>query len=229
MIRRLLSLLRRANRAYLFKDEIHRSRARWRRDNRSRMLHLQHPLDAGSTVLDIGGYTGEWAAELRRAYGCHIHVFEPVSRYAEQIRSRFAGQPEVTVHPFGLGDGERRCPIAICGLGSGTLREIDGEREDVLIRDGAAAIRELGIGRIDLVKINIEGEEYALLPNLIRAGVIARCARLMIQFHLDVVADARGRRAAIQGELARTHDLVWDYPFIWELWQRRAAPPAPAS
>ncbi|MDQ7080071.1 MAG: hypothetical protein Q9M41_05320, partial [Paracoccaceae bacterium] len=29
-----------------------------------------------SVVFDLGGYEGEWTAQMRDKYDCHVHVFE---------------------------------------------------------------------------------------------------------------------------------------------------------
>lgn len=70
---------------------------------------------------------------------------------------------------------------------------------------------------IDLMKINIEGGEYALLPHLIDTGVISRVRNIQIQFHeLDV--DSAEKRESIICALRKTHKRDWCYEFVWESW-----------
>ena len=74
------------------------------------------------------------------------------------------------------------------------------------------------ISRIDLMKINIEGGEYDLLEHLIDSGVIGAIADVQVQFH-DFVPHAEKRMEEIQRRLSETHELTWQYKFIWENWK----------
>jgi hypothetical protein len=54
-------------------------------------------------VFDVGGYEGQWSSDIFSKYVCHIHIFEPVPEYAEQIASRMLNDL-VKLHP----DAEQR-------------------------------------------------------------------------------------------------------------------------
>ncbi|MGH8977302.1 MAG: FkbM family methyltransferase, partial [Acidimicrobiia bacterium] len=73
---------------------------------------------------------------------------------------------------------------------------------------------------VDLCKVNIEGGEYDLFDRLIETVWLARIRILLIQFH-EWHPNAYARRRAIRRAFSRTHDEVWDYPFVWEMWRRR--------
>jgi len=56
----------------------------WHNIDGDRTLRLNYDmLDEKSIVLDIGGYKGDWASSIFSKYCCTIHVFEPVSYFAE--------------------------------------------------------------------------------------------------------------------------------------------------
>ena len=82
------------------------------------------------------------------------------------------------------------------------------------------------IRAVDLAKINIEGAEYDLLDDLLDSGCITVFRNLQVQFHDFVVENAAARMHAIQQRLAATHELTWQYPFVWENWRLKATPPA---
>ena len=121
----------------------------------------------------------------------------------------------------------RDLDVAIAAL----ARDLDADQLRQL-RDAAASGRavrpeyvvevldELGAPQIDLMKVNIEGGEYDLLPALIDAGIMPRIGILQVQFHL-FSADDIPRRDAIRAHLAQTHDCDWSYDFVWEQWSRR--------
>ena len=78
-------------------------------------------------------------------------------------------------------------------------------------------ITEKGIQRIDLMKINIEGEEFNLLPRLLDSSLVQICRNLQIQFH-DFVENSEILRKNMRSELEKTHHMTYDY-FIWENWE----------
>ena len=59
----------------------------------------------------------------------------------------------------------------------------NGSVELIKLLDIVQFITEKGIQRIDLMKINIEGEEFNLLPRLLDSPLVQICRNLQIQFH----------------------------------------------
>jgi hypothetical protein len=55
-------------------------------------------LGTGSVVLDIGGFEGNWAAEIHARYGARVHIFEPHPTFASNIAERFLGNHSIIVH-----------------------------------------------------------------------------------------------------------------------------------
>lgn len=207
---------------YWRKDEFRAEHRLWLAAEGDRLLRLQYPLDPSSTVFDVGGYHGDFTAKMRDLYGCRVHLFEPVGRFQERCAKRFFGDLRVTCHQFGLGDCEEEQEMREDLDASGAYNPASAGKpiERVLVRQFAAVFAELGVSRIDLLKINIEGGEFALLEHLIDSGRIKDVLYLQVQFH-DFFPDAVGRRSKIRTLLARTHVEQWNYPFIWESWELR--------
>lgn len=192
--------------------------ADWLAANGDITYRLDFPLTPESTVVDVGGYQGQWASDIYAAYRCRIHVYEPVAEFAQFIRARFDANPDVVAHDYGLAATERTERLTLAGDSSSVLSGGAAEAEQIRL---AAVGRELAdIGQVALLKLNIEGLEYELLDALIASGAIADVDNVLIQFH-DFVPDAADRREAIRRGLAATHDLRWDFPFVWEAWQRK--------
>lgn len=197
--------------------------ARWRADD-GEHLRLQYPLAETSIVLDVGGYEGQWASDIYGRYRCTVHVFEPVPVFADRIEARFAANPDVVVHPYGLADRSGDVTMTLDADRSSVGRP-GAHSTTAHLEEAATAFAELGLDRADLVKINIEGGEYDLLEHLVDTGWIGRLDHLQIQFHRDV-DNVEGRIASVRARLEATHVLDWRYELIWESWHRRGAPPA---
>jgi FkbM family methyltransferase len=186
-------------------------------------------LDADAVVIDIGAFRGIVAEEFLELYGCRIHAYEPNPQFFDDLDGRFAEEPRVTVHRYGLGGADATLQMEQRGLGStvyGTNDDATVPTVDVKIRDIAGELDELGLDRLDYVKINIEGAEYDLLERMLDTGWVERTRYLLIQFH-EWYPSPHLRRWKIRRRLRATHDQVWNYPWIYELWCSKDQPPPP--
>jgi hypothetical protein len=95
-------------------------------------------------------------------------------------------------------------------------------KKTIEFEDAAEFFGKHNIESIDLLKVNIEGGEYELLPRLLETGLINRIKILQIQFH-NVGWDSEMRMELICRELAKTHSPTYQYKFVWENWVRRDA------
>lgn len=188
---------------------------RWLQDAGDQTLRLNYPLNENSTVIDAGGFHGNWAAAITEKYNCNILVFEPLSTYANQIRERLKGK-KVLVVQAALSNKDEVVLMAPGGDASSIF--IDGENKEevqcVSVEDVMSRFSE-----VDLMKINIEGSEYDLLEAMIAYGLHTKVKNIQVQFH-RFIEDCAERRDAIQSELAKTHKLTWHYDWIWENWER---------
>jgi FkbM family methyltransferase len=193
---------------------------RWVLDRGDENLRLAYDLTAQSVVMDIGGYKGDFANAILQKSQCSIYVFEPVADFHRMCQNRFAMNPGVRCLSYGLSNADTEMFISREDDASSTARHIGGHRkEKIVLKDVAGAMEALGIGEVDLLKINIEGGEYDVLPRLVETGRIKRVRHLQIQFH-DFIPNAEEMRNAIRRQLAQTHKMQWDYPFVWESWER---------
>ncbi len=193
------------------------------RQVRDRILTEVDGLTEGRIVMDVGGDTGVWAMELYQRYAPRLYVFEPNPRSVEILRERFKDL-NAEIFPFGLGSSNETCRLSDDGMGSSvydaSLNYDAANKFDIQIRDVQEVFEELDVAEVDLIKINIEGGEYDLLPRLIETGMIRRCRIVRVQFH-DWFPNAFALRQNIVNELAKTHDVEWSYPLVWESWIRR--------
>ena len=199
---------------------------------RSNLL-LECSINANDVILDVGGYTGEWAAQMRLRYNAFVHIFEPSPQSFEVLRREFANEPDVALHPFGLAASNATARLSIADKRSSVYSDSPAERKagehrEVKLRDVKEVFDELGLVEVALLKVNIEGGEYDLLNRLITCGLDTRCKYIRVQFH-EWYGNAHRLRKRIVRELARTHDPEWSYPFVWESWRRKVGGSVGAS
>jgi len=214
---RLVLLYRR----YILRDPFLLEAARWFRDEGDETLRLDYPLTQDSLVFDLGGYHGDFAAAIHERYGCKVYIFEPVQEFYQQCVARFQGNNKIVCLNYGLSSADGWLDIGLAENASSFASPHAKESmQRVQVRSIVECIRELGIDRIDLMKINIEGGEFDVVPAIIESGDIRKVQHLQIQFH-NFVDDAAKRRAAIRTQLANTHTEMWNYDFVWESWKQK--------
>ncbi|WP_298435624.1 FkbM family methyltransferase [uncultured Jannaschia sp.] len=192
----------------------------WSEDGGEALRMRFDGLGPTDTVLDFGGFEGDWAAKLHDAHGCRVHVFEPHPAFVDRLRARFSGNDAIVIHPFAVGSADGTLPLSDDGDASSALSgrgTVEG-----MMRAAAKVMADLPEPRFAVAKINIEGGEYDLLPALIKAGALPRIDRLQVQFHL-YERDHLEARADLVRRIEATHAPDWSYPFVWEQWTRRDA------
>lgn len=90
--------------------------------------------------------------------------------------------------------------------------------ESIQLKSIVEFIENNRIHKIDLIKINIEGGEFDLLPSLLDHEIITKVDNLQIQFH-EFIENSETKRNNIRKQLEKTHELTYDYYFIWENWK----------
>ena len=189
----------------------------WFRDKGDSTHRQSYDLDESSVVFDLGGYEGQWASDIFSRYCCTVHIFEPVEAYAENIQKRFDRNGQINVHSFGLGSTNTEIHIGMGNDGSSAFKQAVQTTLGKLVQ--AKEFFDLnGISEVHLMKINIEGGEYELLEHLLDTGLTTKIQNIQVQFH-DFVPNAEARMKSIQNRLSITHDITYQYEFIWENWK----------
>lgn len=179
---------------------------------------LNYSLSDKSLVFDLGGYKGEWAQKISHRYQSRIFIFEPVSSFQQVIAEKFSANPNIQLFPFGLGGKTRKDIIFLNDNGSSMYKASGHEHEEIIIVGIEQFFEEHRVERLDLMKINIEGEEYPLMETILLNNLHLKICNIQVQFHpwIDGAVEKRNR---IRQALAKTHQLTYDFPFVWENWQ----------
>ncbi len=195
---------------------------RFRRDGSNRLLLDRLGLTPDSVVLDVGGYQGDYTASLLQRYGCRVHVFEPIPVFADVIDDRFRGDSRVMLHRAAIGAAAGTMEFDLRNDATSAVDVRDGAppATSAVVTADVVAVTDLGalgVDRVDLLAMNIEGGEYELIQLLAESGHLERVNRLFVQFH-EVSSTSRVDRERCRALLARSHLNDWDYPFVWESW-----------
>jgi FkbM family methyltransferase len=205
----------------IYQSDYERSRNRWYSDGCESTKRIDFPeLDENSLVYDLGGWKGDWASDIYSKYKSKICIFEVVSDYADFIKDRFQKNSDINVFKFGLGKSDEIISLYLGKEGSSAFKNNNttSNAQKIEIYDVNNYFINNDIDKISLMKINIEGGEYDLMDRILQKNLQSKIEMFFIQFH-DFVDNAELRRQSIRTKLEITHDLIFDYPFVWESWK----------
>jgi FkbM family methyltransferase len=144
-------------------------------------------LDASSTIYSFGlGNDVSFDLELIQRFGCKVHGFDPSPPVAQWIGAQNLPANYV-FHDYGLGtsDGEISffAPSARSGMfsTSNQHRHVSTTEIRLPVRTLSTITAALRSSCIDVLKMDIEGAEYDLLPAIVQCPVPIR--QLLIEFH----------------------------------------------
>lgn len=181
---------------------------------------LYSNLDVGVSdlVLVLGGFRGVSMSEYRNLFDCHVIAVEPIPKYASLLRRTFQFDSKVKIFEFAVSDQDGTLELGLEGETTGvnatsTLKLQVQTREISDFLTGLARFPKV-------IEMNIEGGEYPCLQSLLETGMIENIETLLIQFHRYGISDELSR-AQIRISLERSHVCVFEFPWVWERWDRK--------
>ena len=209
-----------ALRKRLFPTRQEKIRAEWRKYNKKNVdRRIDYNLNSSSVVVEIGSYDGLWAKKIIEKFGCKVIIFEPVIEYCKVIEKNLLNHTnKFQVYPFGLGNKDTEMTFFLQDQGTSFIkRNSDAKEITVQLKDIVKFFNKMKISIIDLVKINIEGGEYDLLEHIINFKLVEKFENILVQFHRrDGIED---RLKNIRKNLQNTHQLSWQYEYVFESWK----------
>ena len=127
---------------------------------------------AGAVAVDAGAHVGNHSLWLAAVCGMRVHAFEPAPANATRLLDNVLANPglPVTVHRVALGAAPGHATMI------GTPDDIDWGRSPVAYGHGpvdVAALDSYDLDDVAIVKIDVEGNEPAVLDGALRT--LARC------------------------------------------------------
>jgi len=151
-------------------------------------------LHRGSIVYSFGvGKDISFDRALIDRFGVEIHAFDLTPISAKWIR-RQPAESRFHFHPYGIaaydGVAEFGLPLSH-GVSFTLLPDVPSKRTaSGEVYRLATILQKLGHNRIDLLKLDIEGAEYEVIPQVIAAA--DRIEQLLIEFHHRLIPGGEG-------------------------------------
>ena len=172
-------------------------------------FRLNHELNSDSIVFEVGGFTGDFSSRIIERFDCYVYIFEPIMEYYEHLKLKYNLNTKIKVFNYGLESFNGFKPIALSNDGS-SIYATGNSTQLVSFRNVNDVLTELNLEKIDMMELNCEGSEYAILTELYNGPYIEKIKTLQIQFHkLDSLRHEE-EKIKCRNYLAKTHKLIWD-------------------
>jgi FkbM family methyltransferase len=178
------------------------------KDNEEELLEMfLGEISPGDTVFDIGANIGLYTlpAALKLRGTGSVYAFEPVPLWFQRLReniqlNRLSSMSDVFTYNVGFSDKDEICDLVMkevqgSGLGSITVNypnQIDKDKAIVipvqLVR-GDDFLPEKGIPGPNIVKIDVEGAELAVLQGLEKSLQYSGCRFILCEVHPAFMTD----------------------------------------
>jgi len=190
----------------------------WFSDNGDATHNLNYALNENSIVIDLGGYTGIWAQQIISKYNPNVYIIEPLKEYYDLMVNKFHNYDKVKILNVGVSNEDKMGLIYLNGDASSS-NLTTGKPIDVEFCTIETILNRFNISEVDLIQINIEGDEYLLLEHMIETGTIKKFKNIQIQFHLGIENDVERRNKIREDLIGNNFKIKFDYPFVWESWE----------
>jgi len=176
-----------------------------------------YDLNENSFVIDAGAYHGHFSKRIWDKYRCHIIALEPSESFFTTSLETLRGTG-VYLLKCGVSGHTESVQFGIANDSTGRFKDSE-QTESVSLIDVSSLVS--GVQVVDLLKLNIEGGEYAVIRRLIETGLILKIQNLQVQFH-SCAPGADSMVSSISEELQKTHNLTFDAgAYIWQNWERK--------
>lgn len=192
----------------------------WFAANGDLTLRLNYPINSDSLVFDLGGYVGDWSKRIWDKYNPNIFIFEPIPHLCDTMKNKFSGNEKIKIFNFGLSNQNKKMNINFSEDGSSFHSNVGKRLIECETKSICEFISENKIKKVDLIKINTEGDEYETLNSILENGMIDIFTDIQVQFH-NFIPNAIELRNKLHEKLSKTHKVTYNYNFVWENWSKK--------
>jgi FkbM family methyltransferase len=183
-----------------------------------------HGAKEAKVIVDIGGNAGtDVSVFLQHNPKARIFTFEPVPSFAEGLKTTFADKPNVVVQNVGMSNKNAQVEFIMEGVGTtGVDHNVQGEHVQVKLRDVDEILAwvQKETGQVpDLLNMNCEGCEYAVMERLREKGWLEKLRFIQLSWHLaSDVEDRVAKRCKVEDQLWQTHQRTFKSGYGWVGW-----------
>lgn len=193
--------------------------SKWFADNGDYTHNINYDLNENSSIMDFGGYTGVWAEQMINKYNPNVYILEPIRQYFDIMVNKFSSNSKVSLLNVGVSNEDKIGKIYLKGDATSTCFE-NGDSIETQFYKVETILKMWNLDVVDLLQINIEGDEYPLLENMLETGTINKFKNVQIQFHLGIKNDVERRDNIRKGLITNGFQNKFNYPFVWESWTK---------
>lgn len=184
-------------------------------------------------IIEIGGYLGVMMPKLMEATGAKQYVaLEPVPSFYQNFTKKIKKlqlNSTVKAYNFGLAVTQRELQIVLHSDATSLFKDERGEdrkTETIKIYRVIDFFVQIGLGcnSLNLLTINCEGCEFDVIEILTSTSLIDNIEYIQFQPHRSVFSNDRVyicRYCRLRQLLARTHEIGYEFPNVWETWKRK--------
>lgn len=192
---------------------------KWWRDYGDQTHILNYDLNKDSIVFELGGYTGVWTEQVISKFDCNVYAVEPLPEFYNQMAEKFKSNPKVHLLNVGVAPEDKRDFLYLGGSSTSSNSEY-GTKVEVEFRTISRILNEWGLAEVDLLQINIEGDEYSLLESMIENGSVDKFKNIQVQFHLGIEDNTNRHYNICEALKNKGFKVKFSYPFVWEGWTK---------
>jgi len=200
---------------------------KWFSDNGDYTHNINYELNDDSVVIDLGGYYGLWIDEILKKNNPHIPniiLVEPVPEFYNHLIKKYENSEKIKVMNVGVSTDKNETTKSLYVSNDGSSTNFNTNVNSVIQIKTIPIDKILSdnnINQVDLLQINIEGDEYALMEYLIESTIINKFKNIQIQFHLGIENDMERRDNIQKNLISNGFKNKFDYPFVWESWEKQ--------
>jgi FkbM family methyltransferase len=199
---------------------------RWFADNGDYTHNINYELDNDSIVIDLGGYYGLWIDEIFKKNNPNIPniiLVEPVPEFYNHLVTKYENYEKIKVMNVGVSTDKNEATKTLYVSSDGSSTNFNINVKSVIQIKTTPIDKILSdnnINQVDLLQINIEGDEYGLMEYMIESNTIDKFKNIQIQFHLGIDNDIERRNIIQKNLVSKGFKNKFDYPFVWESWEK---------
>lgn len=193
---------------------------KWRMDQGDETHIFNYPLNKNSFVIELGGFQGLWTRKIIEKFDCNILTVEPIPSFYNEMVQFLSIVPnqKLILENCGISTTNKQIELYVSGDASSAHQKV-GKPTIVNAYTLEYLLEKYKIQNVDLMQVNIEGEEYPLFENWITSDILKKFKFIQVQFHTFVENYSERRNKIQEGLKSLGFRNKYNYDFVWESWE----------